>query len=134
MAHQRSLFDTPGDPRALLSVKALTVRQPWASLIISGEKSIENRARRTNYRGLLLVHAGRRDDPPMECAGALPRGAIIGSVRLVDCVRDSPSEWAVVGAWHWVLADPRAFDTPIPCTGQLGLWRPSLSVAAGFSQ
>ena len=37
---------------------ALSVRQPWAWLIVSGLKDVENRPRRTHYRGSLLIHAG----------------------------------------------------------------------------
>lgn len=39
-------------------MKALTIRQPWASLIATGVKTIETRSWSTKYRGLLLVHAG----------------------------------------------------------------------------
>lgn len=51
-----------------------------------------------------------------------PRGVILGTVELLDCVRDSESEWALDGLWHWQLADPQPFETPIPATGKLGLW------------
>jgi hypothetical protein len=37
---------------------ALSVRQPWAWLIVNGLKDIENRPRRTLHRGPLLIHAG----------------------------------------------------------------------------
>jgi hypothetical protein len=50
-------------------------------------------------------------------------GKIIGSVELADCVRDSGSEWAERGCWHWVLKDPRPFNTPVPARGMQGLWR-----------
>jgi hypothetical protein len=39
-------------------VKALTIRQPWASLIAMGVKTIETRSWSTNYRGPLAIHAG----------------------------------------------------------------------------
>mgnify|MGYP002359850962 FL=1 len=38
-------------------MKALSIRQPWAGLIIHGYKDIENRDWPTRYRGPLLVHA-----------------------------------------------------------------------------
>jgi hypothetical protein len=44
-----------GQPSA---VKALTMRQPWAWATIYGGKDVENRRRRTAYRGPLLIHAG----------------------------------------------------------------------------
>lgn len=39
-------------------MKALTIRQPWASLIALGVKTIETRSWRTNYRGPIAIHAG----------------------------------------------------------------------------
>ncbi|WP_046505937.1 ASCH domain-containing protein [Streptomyces odonnellii] len=44
------------------TVRGLTIRQPWAFAIAEGFKTIENRSRRTNYRGQLLIHAGRALD------------------------------------------------------------------------
>jgi len=43
---------------SLTELPALSVRQPWAWLIVSGLKDIENRPRPTHYRGPLLIHAG----------------------------------------------------------------------------
>jgi ASCH domain len=109
-------------------MKVLTVRQPWASLIVTGIKDVENRSWRTNYRGHLGVHAaGRIDKDGLEEWGHLvddepPIGALIGSVTLVDCIENSRSKWAVPGAWHWVLADPRELARPRPMLGRLGLW------------
>lgn len=39
-------------------MRALTIRQPWASLIATGAKTIETRPWRTDYRGPVLIHAG----------------------------------------------------------------------------
>ena len=39
-------------------MKAISIKQPWASLIAHGIKDIENRTWRTNYRGRVLIHAG----------------------------------------------------------------------------
>lgn len=110
-------------------MKALTVRQPWAALIIHGGKDVENRTWRTNYRGRLLIHAAssRPDvahDVRLRLIAAAYRmdyGGVLGSVAVVDCVTDYDSEWAMPGMWHWVLADPEPlpFD---PCPGRLGLW------------
>jgi hypothetical protein len=105
----------------MTSVKALTIRQPWASLIIDGSKDVENRSWPTNYRGILVVHAGAKDDPSEPAETDLPRGAIIGTVRVIDCVRDSESPWAVPGQYHWILSDPRPCR-PRAARGQQGLW------------
>src|SRR2546422_7117736 len=72
----------------------LPVRQPWASATFHAGKTVENRRKRTHYRGRLWIHAGTfagRDEPdewardhdlwlPEE---PLPRGVILGSVELV---------------------------------------------------
>ena len=108
---------------ATLNARALTVRQPWASLIVEGRKDIENRSWPTSYRGRLLIHAGSQIDPQTGWrAEDLPRGAIIGEVALVDVVTNSRSRWALPGQYHWVLRDARPLRRPIPCAGRLGLW------------
>lgn len=120
-------------------VKALTIKQPWAELIMVGLKDVENRSRRTNFRGRFAVHVGlRRADfedlrldaipkkhrMPIEQAWELHAhpGRVIGTVELVDCVQDSTSPWAIDGQWHWILRDPRLYARPVAAKGQLGLW------------
>jgi hypothetical protein len=115
-------------------MKALTVRQPWADLIVLGVKDVENRTWRTHYRGPLAIHSskGRPSKPDVERAeaigGPLPfaewhdLGRVIGRVTLLDCVLDSTSPWAEEGAWHWLLADPGSVVAPDVVRGRLGLW------------
>ena len=43
-------------------IKALTIKQPWASAIAFGDKRVENRSWPTAYRGLLAIHAGASID------------------------------------------------------------------------
>ncbi|MDA3812364.1 MAG: ASCH domain-containing protein [Spirochaetaceae bacterium] len=43
-------------------MKALSVRQPWANLIVHGIKDVENRSRRTNFRGRILIHSPKIED------------------------------------------------------------------------
>ena len=111
----------------------LTVRQPWASLIVSGIKTVENRTWSTTHRGRLLIHAGSNKARTSAAAtafgehpGYYPLGVVIGSVDVVDVVRDSGLPYAVKDHWHWILANPVAFDDPIPASGSLGLWRITL--------
>ncbi|MGA2036508.1 MAG: ASCH domain-containing protein [Acidimicrobiales bacterium] len=110
-------------------MKILTIRQPWASLIVAGIKDVENRSWRTNHRGRLGIHAGGRveqdafDTYGHLLDGDLPRGALIGSVTVVDCVENSRSKWALPGHWHWLLAEPKKLAHPRPMPGQLGLWQ-----------
>ncbi|HMR18065.1 MAG TPA: HigA family addiction module antitoxin [Sphingobacterium sp.] len=91
-------------------MKALSIKQPWASLIAHGIKDIENRTWRTNYRGRIYIHVSApkkfnvqmTDEqtiaatPVMKTAfeGTMPFGAIIGEVDIVDCVINHPSIWA----------------------------------------
>lgn len=44
-------------------MRALTIRQPWASLIAAGVKTLETRSWSTRYRGPLLIHAGKHRPP-----------------------------------------------------------------------
>jgi hypothetical protein len=101
----------------------LTVRQPWASAIFHAGKTVENRPRRTHYRGRLWIHAGEfrgRDEAgrwanhqrlwlPEE---PLPRGVILGSVQLVDCIDDSDSPWASSRQLPLGAASPDAASPP----------------------
>ena len=81
-------------------VKAITVWQPWATLLATGQKHNETRSWKTSYRGEILIHAAKTDHSgillhiPMEelkhfqdagVVNKLPTGAIIGKVNLVDC-------------------------------------------------
>ena len=120
-------------------MKALTIKQPWAELIMRGLKDVENRSRRTSFRGRFAIHVGlRRADigdlgldtkPPRfqnPTKDAWERhshpGYVIGTVELVDCVDDSESPWAIDGFWHWLLRDPQPYARPVRAKGQLGFW------------
>ena len=116
-------------------MKALTIRQPYAHLIVIGEKRVENRSRQTVYRGPLLIHAGKSRSWVVN--GDLQRypdmvfGAIIGRVELVECLRlidihngNLPLQLAWVrrhrhteGPWCWVLEQVQRFPRPIPWRG-----------------
>lgn len=131
-------------------MKALSLLQPWASLVVMGIKTIETRSWRTPYRGELLIHASagksgglvarekvfRKHIPDFN---ALPFGAIIGKVILVDVL---PVETLFMsddminkltmeerafgdyskGRYAWMLEEPMIFDQPIPVKGSLSLW------------
>jgi ASCH domain len=110
-----------------IRVKALTIRQPWASLIIAGEKDVENRTWRTSYRGPLVIHAGSAVDREGmgqygEWLEAYPQGVVLGTVDLVDIVEDSMSWWALDGQWHWLLAHSKPRRRPRRVNGRQGLW------------
>lgn len=109
-------------------MRCLSIRQPWASLIVAGHKDIENRSWATPYRGPLLIHASSKADLDADTRGiwardeitALPRGGIIGVVYLRDCVTASTSPW-FTGPIGWVITDPLALPFQ-RCAGQLSLF------------
>lgn len=116
---------------------ALSIRQPWASLILKAGKDIENRCWPTKVRGRILIHAAKgctRDelenalDFAEEACGTrysvdlktIARGGIIGSVEIVDCVSKSDSPW-FVGDFGFVLRDPQPLPF-VPLNGRLGFF------------
>jgi len=126
------------------TMPALSIRQPWAALILDARKPVENRTWPTSYRGPLAVHAGKTADH--RAASALrhhfgirhiPRADERGFLGVVDLVdvhhsgtcRDRCSEWAEPGCWHWSLTRPRRLTRPIPGSGRLGLFTPGPEVA-----
>lgn len=120
-------------------MKCLSVKQPWASLIASGRKTIELRTWCPKYRGPLIICAGASrsrtpnallmraqvgDDSPLSVAVCL--------VELIDvhdhpdavracCATLEPDELA------WELQDPRPLLS-IPVKGQLGLFAPPVEL------
>ena len=117
------------------SVRALTIHQPWATLIAEGYKDVENRVWTTAYRGPLLIHAGKRIDPAgVARAGEvglvidqLPGGAFVALCRLEGVVTDSDSPWAIPGGYHWELAEVVRLREPVPARGAQRLWSPDPS-------
>ncbi|MFE7758308.1 hypothetical protein [Streptomyces sp. NPDC057429] len=127
------------NPPAQDWIRAITVRQPWTTCIVTGHKTIENRPRPWSWRGWLLLHSSQRLDTaalrdPLVARTIrghdLPTGAVIGVARLTGCHQDPEgaplcSPWALPHANHLVLADAQALALPIPAAGALGPWKPS---------
>ncbi len=120
-------------------MKALSIRQPWAELILQGRKTIELRTWRTNYRGRLALHAGQAIRKEACAAyGVDParvvRGALVGTVELVEIVALDASAWEALRDQHlslrdfsgpmfgWCLKDPQRLPRPIPMPGRMGLF------------
>jgi hypothetical protein len=114
-------------------MKVLSVRQPWAWAILFGGKDVENRSWNHEYRGLIVIHCSARkpsNDLLLEASELSRRsipedlslGKLIGTVEVVDYVRNSKSRWANPGDWHWLLRRPKAFRKAITVKGRLGLW------------
>ena len=107
-------------------MKALSVKQPWANMIASGEKTIETRRWHTNYRGLLLIVSSRM--PSIE-----PAGYAIAVARLVDCrplatedEEEACCEW-YPNAYAWIMTNIRKIS-PFPVRGQLGIFEVNYTV------
>lgn len=122
-------------------MKVLTIREPWASLIVNGYKKYEFRSWKTNYRGKILIHAGLNIEKDMldrfknyniKCS----KGAIIGEADLVDCVlvdKKLNSELRNIDpivygrsnhteTYGWKLENIKKYDEVIYIKGKLGLW------------
>jgi len=145
-------------------MRVLTVRQPWAWVIIHGGKSVENRTRNIagSYRGPVAIHAGlteateayedgmvrevlgRYDDSWLMEEQLGQRGTIIGVVTLwavhrdrdngLCCPPDGSRNWAMRDHWHLNVANPIPLATPIPAKGRLGLWRPDDELRAAIEE
>lgn len=120
---------------------ALSVRQPWAHAIIYFDKDVENRTWQAVSHGLkicgrIAIHAAKGlgkaeyqeaaefiDSLGWTCpaASALRRGGIIGSVEVVDVVREYDSRW-FFGPRGLILRDPRPC-TFVPAVGKLGYFK-----------
>lgn len=117
-------------------MRTLSIRQPWAWLIVHGHKDVENREWATDYRGPLLIHASKtagkaeyvdqRSVIYDETGILVPelaeveRGGIVGMATLLDCRGESDSRW-YTGAVAWVLADARVLPFHA-CKGALQLF------------
>lgn len=132
-------------------IKVLTLREPWASLILYGFKTIETRSWYTSYRGDLYIHAGKHpidmcDSRAAKVIDYIPTphdsfGHIILKCTLSDCVRidehlakaiqkSDPVNYCcgdfTTGRYAWILANIQPI-TPLKATGHLGLWNFDLS-------
>jgi hypothetical protein len=141
----------PGSASAICSpVKvALSIRQPWAWLIVEGFKDIENRTWPTRFRGRVLIHAGKTmtradyeacaifwqgcelsEEVAYNLMGKFPTfemlqselGGIVGEAEITGCVTESPSPW-FVGEYGFVIKNAKR--TPFrKSKGALGFYNP----------
>lgn len=112
-------------------MKALSIRQPWASLIASGRKTIELRSWRTHYRGPLLICSGSRPSSawrPEDAAVIGPLGVSVCIVDVIDCRLATPDDAHAActdpsdGLFAWVLANARATEHR-PVKGKLSFFQ-----------
>ena len=121
-------------------MKALTIKEPWATLIINGYKKYEFRSWKTNYRGKILIHAGKTTDKEA-CSRVrdynlfFNNGNIIGECTITDCIlvneefdkklrQSNPIVYKNnhVGMYAWKLEKVIKYDKVIATKGKLGLW------------
>lgn len=120
-------------------MKAISIMQPWAWLIVHGHKDVENRSWPTSFRGPVLIHAGKRSDPDysdtidwdwpdIERPDYFERGGIVGEAEIVDCVTASASPW-FQGSYGFVIRNARPLPFR-PCRGMLGFFVPGFTPPA----
>ncbi|WP_086932215.1 ASCH domain-containing protein [Agarilytica rhodophyticola] len=125
-------------------MKALSIKQPWAWLIVNGYKDVENRSwkYKPGFTGGLLIHASKGctkkeyseavafaqdinpniNIPSFEC---LEKGGIVGCVFMEGVVTRSCSRW-FTGPLGFAFSKAEVFPFT-PCVGQLGFFEPNFS-------
>lgn len=119
-------------------MKALSITEPYASLIAEGVKHIETRSWKTNYRGEILIHASSTRIPSeymhlRALVAKTRQGHIIAKATLADC-KEMTNEWIDTlsetekvcgfyskGRYAWILENIKPIE-PIKAKGRLGLW------------
>ena len=119
-------------------MKVLTIKQPWASLIVNDIKHYEFRSWKTNYRGKIYIHAGLSTDlnelkKYEEYNLEYINGAIIGEAEIIDCIlvddefknkilKENKKVYQNGSGYAFVLINIKKYEKPIYCKGKLGLW------------
>jgi hypothetical protein len=125
-------------------MKAMTLPRPLAWLVAVGVKTVETRARSTDYRGPLAIHAAAAraavTDPYHRQVLAdsgldpdrLPGGVVVALCNLVDCRQITPVECPCYpeyafgnfepGWFAWQLTGIRPLVKPVAARGRSGLW------------
>ncbi len=116
---------------ACCKLKALSIKQPYPHHIFHDGKDVENRDWPTKGRGWVMVHAGKTTDGLPAKLANVPRGGIVGMMRITDCVETMDSQW-FFGRYGFVIG--QAFPLPlIPCRGMLGFFLPEPEVCAAVA-
>jgi len=127
--------------------KVVSLRQPWAWLVVNGFKTVENRSWPTEHRGLIWIHASQAAEPQSvlddylgallitpQAKKAVPKvsamatGAIVGVASVDGCWHaDELPRWMVQlvsasGPYCWYLSNTRPLIKPVPCKGGLKVW------------
>ena len=122
-------------------MKVLSIRQPWATLIVEGYKDFEFRSWKTKFRGNFLIHASKGVEPEnidrfRHLNLKYPTGCIIGSAEITDCIKVEKKfedeliekDELIYGAvrnrsgYAFQLEKIEKLETPIPAIWSLGFW------------
>lgn len=122
-------------------MKVLTIKEPWASLIINGYKEYEFRNWKTNYRGKILIHAGKNIEQKQlekfkDYNLNYGKQEIIGEAEIIDCIKITESlnkelykiDPLVYGNSNHVdkyafkLINIKKYQSRIKIPGKLSLW------------
>jgi hypothetical protein len=121
-------------------IRVLSIRQPWASMLMLGFKSSEIRTMPTHIRGLVAIHASKSKPSQKEVdwlrsygynvSTTLSKGVILGTISLTGCTKieskghfrstvdahmNNP-DWYKDGLYAWEMEDPKLLDIPIEYT------------------
>ena len=125
------------------TLKCLSLKQPFAELVIDGTKTIETRTWNTNFRGEFLIHSSKAIDKEsakklnIDCH-RLTTGALVGTAFLYDVKKyRNRQEYLADQSKHlndnfsqpkygFFLKDARKLDKPIPLAGKLGFFHVNL--------
>lgn len=128
----------------MINLKVLSIKEPFASLIKNNIKHIETRSWKTNYRGILYIHASltklNKYDDRKELMKIVKKintncGYIICKCKLKDCIymdelfikniKKNHQEYICgeysIGRYAWILEDIEEIS-PIQAKGKLGIW------------
>ena len=123
-------------------MKVISIREPYASLIKDGIKTIETRSWKTKYRGPIYIHSciskhRINEDVSKLIKSELKYGYILCKANLIDCIymdedfieKEKNRNYAnficgryEVGRYAWILDNIEILEEPIKIKGQLGLW------------
>lgn len=124
----------------LLSLPVLSVRQPWASYLVSGLKNIELRTWSSQYLGWLWIHTGKKPDTvAMEMlklqSDDFQCGGLVGLAKIEDYhIIDTEKKWRSLQSEHlspgsfskpcygWQISEVLSLPEIIECPGELGLF------------
>jgi len=123
------------------TLPALSIRQPWAWLIVNGFKGIENRNNLKNFTGDFLIHASSKWDKnwfnfssaqtrellstiQMPVKEKMQYGGIIGYATITGYVEKSDSPW-FIGKYGLLIKDPHPLAFT-PCKGKLSFFTPEI--------